>query len=93
MENNNFQVLSEAGSSLPAADGDLADGIVSVSQVHARSSSVVLSRHVYSDLGGMNHPLQGETVVEVIVAGPQVWLGSQQVQCDVTAREGDVTAE
>lgn len=80
-------------SSLPATDGDLADGIVSVPQVHARTPSVVLSRHVYSDLRGMDHLLQGKTVVEVIVARPQVWLGSQQVQCDVTAREGYVTAE
>lgn len=63
-----------------------------MSQVHACSSSVVLSCQVDSDLRGMYHLLQGKTVVEVVVAGPPVWLGSQQVESDVPAREGDVAA-
>lgn len=79
-------------SSSPATDGDLADGIVSVSQVHACSSSVVLSCQVDSDLRGVHHLLQGKAVVEVVVARPPVRLGSQQVECDVAAREGDVAA-
>lgn len=77
-------------SSLPATDGDLTDGVVSVPRVHARTSAVVLSPHTYSDLGGVNHLLQRTAVVEVIVAGPRVGLGSQQVQSDVAAREGHV---
>lgn len=79
-------------SSSPAADGDLADGIVSVSLAHTGSSGVVLSCQVDPDLCGMDHLLQGKTVVEVVVARPPVWLGSQQVECDVAAWEGDVAA-
>lgn len=43
--------------SSPATDGDLIDGIVSVSLVHLSCSGVVLSTQVYPDLGGMYHLL------------------------------------
>lgn len=74
---SDFRVLKISSS--PATDGDLTDGIVSVSLVHPGSSGVVLSPQMYPDLGGMDHPLEGKTVVEVIVAWPQVGLWSQQV--------------
>lgn len=74
----------------PATDGDLTDGIVSVSPVHPGSCRVVLSPQVYPDLAGVDHPLEGETVVEVVVARPQVGLRRQQVQRDVAAREESV---
>lgn len=64
---------------LPATDGDLTDGVVSVSQVHPGSSGVILPPQMYPDLGGVDHPLEGKTVVEVIVAWPQVGPWSQQV--------------
>lgn len=77
--------------SSPATDGDLIDGVVSVSLVHPGGSGVVLSTQVYPDLGGMYHRLQGRSVVEVIIAWPRVWLWGQQAECDVTSRVGHVT--
>lgn len=71
--------------SSPATDGDLIDGIVSVSLVHPGCSGVGLSTQVYPDLGGMYHLLQGGSVVEVVIAWPQVWLWGQQAEYDVTS--------
>lgn len=71
--------------SSPATDGDLIDGMVSVSLVHSSCSGVVLSTEVYPDLGGMYHLLQGRSVVEVTIAWPRVWLWGQQAECDVTS--------
>lgn len=75
--------MMEGGS--PATDGDLADGIVSVSLVRALRPRVVLSCQVDSNLRGTHHLLQVGAAVEVVVAWPPVWLGSQQVECDVRA--------
>lgn len=69
----------------PAADGDLTDGVVSVSLVHPSCSGVVLSTQMYPDLGGAHHLLQGRVVVEVVIAWSGVWLCGQQAKCDVTA--------
>lgn len=54
----------------PATDGDLLDGVVSVSEVHPHCSGVVLPAQMYPDLGGLYHPLQGGAAVEVIVVRP-----------------------
>lgn len=69
----------------PATNGDLTDGIVSVSLVHPSCSGVVLSTQMYPDLGGMHHLLQGRVVVEVVIAWSGVWLCSQQAKCNITA--------
>lgn len=71
--------------SSPATDGDLTDGIVSVSLVHPGCTGVVLPTQMYPDLGGMYHLLQGRIVVEVVIAWSQVWLWGQQAECNVTA--------
>lgn len=70
---------------LPATNGDLTDGIVSVPLVHPSGSGAVLSTQMYPDLCGMHHVLQGRIVVEVVIAWPGVWLCSQQAKCDITA--------
>lgn len=69
----------------PATNGDLTDGIVSVSLVHPSCSGVVLSPQMYPDLGGMHHLLQGGIVVEVVIAWSGVWLCGQQAKCNITA--------
>lgn len=71
--------------SSPATDGDLIDGIVSVSLVDPGYFCVVLPFQMYPDLGGMYHFLQGRSVVEVIIAWPQVWLWAEQAECNVTS--------
>lgn len=43
--------------SSPASNGDLLDGVVSVSLVDCRFSGVVLSTHMDPDLAGMYHLL------------------------------------
>ncbi|TNN67182.1 hypothetical protein EYF80_022599 [Liparis tanakae] len=62
--------------SSPAADGDLVDGVVSVALVRPGCYEVGQSTQVNPDLGGVDHLLQGGRVVEVAVAGPEVWLGA-----------------
>lgn len=68
----------------PATDGDFTDANESVPLVRPDCSGVVLSTHVYSDLGRLYHLLQDRCVVEVIVTWPQGWVSGQQAECDVT---------
>ena len=62
---------------LPAADGDLIDGVVSVSGIHPHRLRVVLPAEEEPDLSGPYHPLQLRGVVEVVVARSWVWLRCQ----------------
>lgn len=73
--------------SSPAADGDLVDGVVSVALVRPGCFGVGQSTQVNPDLGGVDHLLQGGRVVEVTVAGPEVWLGGQQAEDDAPSGE------
>ena len=78
---------------LPAADCDLIDGVVSVSLIHPRGLRVVLSTEEEPDLSGLYHPLKRRGVVEVVVAWSWVRLRCQQGERDVSTGERGVAVK
>lgn len=77
----------------PATDGDLIHSKVPMTEGDCRFLSVVLAVHVNSHMCGSHELLQGGAIVEVIVAWPQVRLGGQHTEGDVSSRVRHVTEE
>lgn len=69
----------------PAADGDLIHGVVAMTERNRGILGVVLSMEVDSYMCGSYKFLQGDTVVEVIVARSQVRLGCQHAKGDISS--------
>lgn len=77
----------------PAADGDLIHGVVAMTERNCGILGVVLAMEVDSHMCGSHKLLQGDTVVEVVVARSQVRLRCQHAEGDISMGERYVADE